>query len=201
MKMWAWTRPCFRCSTGRKPNSFLVTRKAARRPEATAVNHETGATTYGALLTRACVIADALTQRGLGAEQPVGVLMKRTSDLLATLLGILGAGGCYVPLDPEDPPERTRCIVDGAKCQLVLGHELLLEEFRSRRRGAGELADTIELVNVERYATIAASSEAADTHPPLPNPPAPGGHRLAYILFTSRTRGRPKASKSSIATP
>jgi amino acid adenylation domain-containing protein len=173
----------------------LFARQAARRPDAKAVIDDTGATTYGALLTRACVIADALTQRGLGAEQPVGVLMKRTSDLLAALLGILGAGGCYVPLDPEDPPERTRRMVDGAKCQLVLGHRLLLEEFRSRLHGAGDLADTVELVDVERYAaaaTIAASSEAADPRSRLPNADAPGGHRLAYVLFTSGSTGTPK---------
>ena len=173
----------------------LFARQAARRPDAEAVVDDTGATTYGALLTRACVIADALTQRGLDAEQPVGVLMKRTSDLLATLLGILGAGGCYVPLDPEDPPERTRRMIDGARCQLVLGHRLLLEEFRSRLHGAGDLADTVELVDVERYAattTIAASSEVADPRLRLPNADAPGGNRLAYILFTSGSTGTPK---------
>ena len=86
-------------------------------------------------------------------------------------------------------------MIDGAKCQLVLGHRLLLEEFRSRLHGAGDLADTVELVDVERHAattTIAASSEAGDPRPRLPNADAPGGNRLAYVLFTSGSTGTPK---------
>ena len=181
----------------------LFARQAARRPDAKAVIDDTGATTYGALLTRACVIADALTQRGLGTEQPVGVLMKRTSDLLATLLGILGAGGCYVPLDPEDPTGRTRRMIDGAKCRLVLGHRLLLEEFRSRLHDAGDPADTVELVDVEQYAattTFAVSPRRRIAARASRTRARRAGIGSPMSCLPPGARGCPKASRSSIAT-
>lgn len=162
-------------------NLFAIfARQAARCPDSVAVIDDTGATSYGALLDRANVIAEMLTQRGLRAEQPVGVLMKRTSDLVATMLGILGAGGCYVPLDPDDPPERAGRIVEGAKCELVLIHKRLLPEFESCLRA---LSIPPELVEIENFSTAAKMAQLPDV---------PGGHRLAYILFTSGSTGLPK---------
>ena len=162
-------------------NLFAIfARQATRCPDALAVIDDTGATTYGALLDRANVIAKILTQRGLRAEQPVGVLMKRTTDLVATLLGILGAGGCYVPLDPDDPPERAGRIVEGAKCELVLIHKRLLPEFEARLRAANLPP---ELVEIENFSSAAKIAQLPDAH---------GGHRLAYILFTSGSTGLPK---------
>ncbi len=161
----------------------LFARSAARLPDAIAVTDDQGATTYADLLGRASVIADVLTQRGLRAEQPVGVLMKRTADLVAALLGILGAGGCYVPIDPDDPPARARRIVDGAHCQLVLAHGALLAEFEPALRGPHPMADAVELVTIER---------CLDATHRAPLAVAPGGRRLAYILFTSGSTGLPK---------
>jgi amino acid adenylation domain-containing protein len=173
----------------------LFAHQAVRRPDAPAVLDHTGTTSYAALAARACVIADALTQQGLAPEQPVGVLMHRTSDLLATLLGILRAGGCYVPLDPDDPPERTRRIVTGAGCELVLGHKPLLAELRSDMRAAADPAEPFVLLDVERFAAasaVGAGSESPDPRSGLPHLDPPGGHRLAYVLFTSGSTGTPK---------
>ncbi|MCV5604264.1 AMP-binding protein, partial [Escherichia coli] len=53
-------------------------------------------------------------------EQRVGVCLRRDSGLLVGLLGVLRAGGCYVPLDPAYPEERVAYMLDDADCLLVL---------------------------------------------------------------------------------
>lgn len=163
----------------------LFARQARRRPDATAVIDESGETSYRALQERACRIAGALALRGLGAEQPVGVLMHRTTDLIAALLGVLRAGGCYVPLDPDDPPERARRIVSVAGCKLVLGHESLLEELRVTMSATAGAPEDLALLDIEELGDGPAASRS-------PGQIARGGDRLAYILFTSGSTGMPK---------
>lgn len=163
----------------------LFQRQAQRRPDATAVIDESGACSYGTLEAHASAIADALILRGLRAEQPVGVFLNRNVDLIATLLGVLKAGGCYVPLDPDDPPERARRIVLGAGCQLVLGHTPLLEKLRAAMSTAAGTSEDLALVDIHGLV-------AAPAGPRPPEPTMQGGNRLAYILFTSGSTGMPK---------
>ena len=176
----------------RNANIFeLVAEQAAKRPDAVAVvDAHGGKTTFGQLVARAVAISNDLSARGLEPEQTVGVLMHRTPELLATLLGILRAGGAYVPLDPGDPIERARRMVEGAGCRIIIGHagplaalrDLVRRQHRTSATGPGK-EPLPEFLDVER---IGRRSD-------LPNPPcAPGGNRLAYVLFTSGSTGAPK---------
>lgn len=163
----------------------LFQRQAQRRPDATAVIDESGASSYGALEARASAIAGALIRRGLRAEQPVGVFLNRNVDLIATLLGVLKAGGCYVPLDPDDPPERARRIVIGAGCKLVLGHKPLLEKLQAAMSAAVGASEDLALVDIDGLVVSPAGARP-------PEQTLQGGNRLAYILFTSGSTGMPK---------
>ena len=163
----------------------LFEQQAARCPDAVAIRDGRESLTYRALCARARSIAALLTARGLRPEQPVGVLMNRTSDLIAVLLGILQAGGCYIPLDPDDPPERNRIMVSGAACELVLGQASLLDPFRPHLQDTGSRAS---LVAVEPGCGLSEN----DAGIPASLSPAPEGRRLAYILFTSGSTGTPK---------
>ncbi len=176
----------------RDANVFeLVAEQARRRPDATAVVHSDGRkTTFGELVERAVAISNDLSDRGLEPEQTVGVLMHRTPDLLATLLGILRAGGAYVPLDPGDPIERARRMVTTANCRLIIGH-------------AGPLAALRDLVADHRTSDVSGITapampvfldvERVGRRSDVPDRPcAPGGSRLAYVLFTSGSTGTPK---------
>lgn len=153
----------------------LVFARARATPEAIAVVTDTGPVTYGALLDRVAAIAAHLRRRGLAAEEPVGVLMHRSPDLIAALLAILHSGGAYVPLDPDDPSERNRRIRQKSGARLVLTDRDLGAVALPDPDAALDFAVVADLVSVE----------------PLP-PAAPGGARLAYILFTSGSTGEPK---------
>ena len=88
---------------------------AAAQPDAVAVIGPDATLTYSALAERALQVSTLLHHRGIVAEQPVGVFMSRTADVVAVLLGILHAGGCYVPLDPAEPAERARFVATDRK--------------------------------------------------------------------------------------
>ena len=150
-----------------------------------AIRDGSGSVSYRVMPARVDAIAALLTSRGLQPEQPVGVLMSRTADLIAVLLGILQAGGCYVPLDPDDPPERNRRILSGAACELVLGQATLLEPFRAHLQDSTKRAT---LISVEPGCGLPANNAGT----PANHVSAPGGKRLAYILFTSGSTGAPK---------
>ena len=151
----------------------LVLTQAGATPAATAILAGSEPVTYGALAHRVAAIATHLRKRGLAAEEPVGVLMKRSPDMVAALLAIMHCGGAYVPLDPDDPAQRNRRIQQKSGAKLVL---------TDRELGA------MALPGAGLEFAIVADLTPAD---PLP-PAAPGGARLAYILFTSGSTGEPK---------
>lgn len=152
--------------------------------------------TYAQLAERAMRISGWLRSWGLPPEEAVGVFMRRTADVVAVLLGIVHAGGCYVPLDPAEPAERARFLARGARLPLVLGDAEMLASLQAAidaEHRHPEPSDddgdgrAIRLVDV---APILASS-AGDPTDHIERC-APGGSRLAYVMYTSGSTGRPK---------
>src|SRR5262249_42188288 len=78
----------------------LFERQVALTPDSTAIVSGDERVSYCELAERATKLARRLRVLGVGPESRVGVLLRRTPELLSTLLGVLKAGGCYVPLDP-----------------------------------------------------------------------------------------------------
>ena len=113
----------------------LFLRQARTRPSATAIIDAGGTTTYAALAGRMAGISQVLRARQTDPEQPVGVLMARSADLIATLLAVMHAGAAYVPLDPGDPAERNRRILESSGCRLVLGEAA---SFAAMRQALGD---------------------------------------------------------------
>ncbi|MBZ4422002.1 non-ribosomal peptide synthetase, partial [Myxococcus sp. RHSTA-1-4] len=84
----------------------LFSAQARRSPAAVAVEFDGNTLTYSELEARSNQLAHHLRSLGLGAESRIGVFLHRGLDLTVALLGILKAGGCYVPLDPSYPAQR-----------------------------------------------------------------------------------------------
>ncbi|MEV1025601.1 amino acid adenylation domain-containing protein [Streptomyces sp. NPDC050264] len=88
---------------------------AARRPDAVAVVAQDRSLTYGELERRANRLAHRLREHGVGRGTLVGVHVSRSSFLIVALLGVLKAGGAYLPLDPAHPPSRLRRLAADAR--------------------------------------------------------------------------------------
>src|SRR6184192_2378750 len=86
--------------------------QAAARPDAVAVECAGVALTYRELNERANRLAHYLIGLGVAADVPVGVCAERSPDLIVALLGVLKAGGAYLPLDATYPRERLQFLLE-----------------------------------------------------------------------------------------
>src|SRR5205823_4975469 len=84
----------------------LFARQALRSPNNVAVVDDDRQISYFELGRLASNMAGALLESGRVAGRPVAVLTGKSIDLIVGLLGTLGAGAVYVPLDPAYPDRR-----------------------------------------------------------------------------------------------
>jgi hypothetical protein len=78
------------------------------------------ALTYDQLWQRAGQVAAHLAQRGIGCDRLVGLALPRSIAQVVAILGVLRAGGAFVPLDPDDPAARRAAMVADAGLAVVL---------------------------------------------------------------------------------
>ncbi|WP_189594919.1 condensation domain-containing protein [Nocardia cerradoensis] len=90
-------------------------RAVTQVPDAVAVSCAGAELTYAQLDAQVNQLARLLISRGVRPETSVGLAVRRSPDLLVGMYAILAAGGVCVPLDPDDPADRTAHIVDIAR--------------------------------------------------------------------------------------
>ncbi|MEV0598228.1 amino acid adenylation domain-containing protein [Streptomyces sp. NPDC050315] len=179
------------------PVPDLVRRCAAERPGAVAVVHPTAAgetrrLTYAELDERSRRAARRLRALGVRDGAVVAVRMAKSPELIVTLLAVLRAGGCYLPLDPGHPADRTARLVADAGAVLLVADRA--EPDRSEPDRDGPDRDAPEVITADELAApVPADSTPEDTasEPPI-DLDAP-----AYLLHTSGSTGRPKAVRVS----
>jgi len=147
---------------------------AAVRPQTVAVRDTSSALTYRELDERAAAVAGALVRRGIRPGTRVAVCMDRTVDYVAAVLGVLRAGGCFVPLDPWHPAQwRARTLTSAAIAHAVID--------------ATTADDFLDIEEIEAWDfTMLLGSDASGELP------AGVVTQPAYIIHTSGTTGRPK---------
>ena len=152
----------------------LFGRQAAATPDVVAVRMGGEELTYRELDERSTRLAWHLRSLGVGAEDYVGVAVERSPAMLVALLGVLKAGGAYLPLDPGFPAERLEFMVADSGCRVVVG------------AGSPLVFDTSGVTVVDLVA------DAAVVDACLVEPVADAGGDLAYIIYTSGSTGVPK---------
>ncbi|HEX8111989.1 MAG TPA: amino acid adenylation domain-containing protein, partial [Kofleriaceae bacterium] len=97
--------------------------QAAKTPEAVALVSGDEQLTYRELDERADALAAGLRRLGVGPEEAVAVCLERSPAWVVAMLGVLKAGGIYVPIAVDDPPKRRALLVEEARPKVVLTHE------------------------------------------------------------------------------
>ncbi len=114
----------------------LISRWAVQLPDAVAIAGAGTACTYGQLEARANALAECLRSRQVTRNTPVGILLPPSADLVVAMLGIVRAGGAYLPIDPVCPYDRKKFILEDSRLEylvsdddLIFGHMELLQGF------------------------------------------------------------------------
>ncbi|MFL5356592.1 amino acid adenylation domain-containing protein [Archangium sp.] len=155
----------------------LFEAEVARSPDALALLAGDTRLTYAALDRRANQLAHHLRALGVGPEVRVALSVERSPELVLGLLGILKAGGVYVPVDPSLPAERLAYLLD------VSGPTVVLTQASLAARLPG---------GARRVVCLDSGAEELARHPESnPGVRLEGTHG-AYVIFTSGSTGRPK---------
>ncbi|WP_069943262.1 non-ribosomal peptide synthetase [Pseudomonas putida] len=143
---------------------------ASRHPERIAVVAAGEQASFAELDARAEAIASRLVKAGVGPDTLVGVLADRSVGMLASILGVLKAGGAYLPLEPEQPAERLAYMLTDSGTRRVL----------APGNWQAELPAAVQHLDWAQ----AGNGSVART--------APAAANLAYVIYTSGTTGQPK---------
>ncbi|HEX6968973.1 MAG TPA: amino acid adenylation domain-containing protein [Micromonosporaceae bacterium] len=154
-----------------------VAEHAARTPDAVAVAHGDLELTYAQLDAAAERLAAQLREAGVGPEAIVGICVDRGPDLVRAVLGVLKAGGAFLPLDPQYPTDRLAFMAADS------GMTVLLTQ--------SALAGTVPF---DGHTVLL---DGPDPEPaPVAVPPggAVRGENTAYVIYTSGSTGTPKGT-------
>lgn len=155
----------------------LVQAQAERTPAAIAVIEGNRRFTYRDLDERSNRLANYLIKHGVGPEVPVAICLKRSMELVVSMLAVLKAGGACVPLDPAYPPERLHYMLRDTKAALLLTQDDLLSSE------AKNLSKTVDLPKT--WSTIERESSERCVSGVEPK-------NLAYVIYTSGSTGKPR---------
>ena len=151
-------------------------------PYATALVFDNQQLTYQELNAQANQLAHALIKRGVKPDVLVGICVTRSVEMVIGLLGILKAGGVYVPLDPMYPSDRLAFMLSDTQTPVLLTQQRLLEELPAHQAKVICLDSEWEVIAQESEENPISSTSAEN---------------LAYVIYTSGSTGTPKGVSMS----
>jgi len=155
----------------------LFLKQVEQRPDQLAVCTPSRRMTYAEVYSRACRIEEELLPRGLEPNQFVGIVMEKGWEQVVAAMGILFAGGAFMPIDPDLPPERQRYLIENGDVRVVL--------TQSSVQNRVSAPHDVEVLVVDEMQPLQGRPTTA---------PRTRQKRedLAYNIYTSGSTGQPK---------
>jgi amino acid adenylation domain-containing protein len=152
-------------------------RQVEASPDSIAVMEGEDSLTYRDVNRLANSLSHRLVELGVKPETVVGLYLANWPKRVIGVLGVLKAGGAYLPLDPEHPMDRVAAILQESGATVLVTEEHL-------RAGIGAVSSGEIAVQIldESKVQDDPGNPSIDVHP----------DNLAYLVFTSGSTGRPK---------
>lgn len=161
----------------------LFVEAATKFPSRIALSSEKGQLTYEELHNKSNQVAQMLCDHGLKKGEFVALFMERSLETVVGLLGIMKAGGVYVPIDPEYPLARIEYMLGDSRAAFIVtkpAYTSTLEEcIRSTEHAA-------QVLYVDDASLIPYDAIHLSTYPAAEDP--------AYVIYTSGSTGNPKGT-------
>lgn len=155
----------------------LFAAQAAQRPEQQAVVTSQKILTYQELAARARQLGQLLRQRKVEPGQLVAIVMEKGWEQVVATLGVLYAGGAYLPIDPELPEERLRYLMKHGEVRVALTQSRLNRQLPWPKDINRISVDQLRPGDLSRIVPEASFQQPED---------------LAYVIYTSGSTGLPK---------
>jgi amino acid adenylation domain-containing protein len=151
----------------------LFDRQVALTPDRAAIISPDRVISYRELDAAAASLAARLSAAGAGPDRLAGIMLRRSADLIIAILGVLKAGGAYLPLDPGYPRDRLAFMLAESRPVAIVTEPGL----------AAHLPDgTTPVLSVHGELEATRPAPAANVCP----------DNLAYVIYTSGSTGKPK---------
>ena len=165
-----------------KPHSYdksatvtsLLERSMKTYAEKTAIVYKDRCVTYKELDILSGRIARFVSEKGIGKEQAVSILLSRSEMMIVAAIGVLRAGAAYQPLDPSYPVERLNFMVEDSEAVLLITEDSL------RDRVSGYTGDVLNIADI--YSLPDRHADGLEVSP----------EDLFILLYTSGSTGVPK---------
>ena len=157
----------------------LFEMQALNNPDGIALIFEGKSITYSELDRKANQLANYLIRGGVKTENIVGIYANRSIEMILGILGVMKAGGAYLPLDPNYPSDRLAFMVQDSNLQTILTQNNLLRQIPSHQANIIRLdSDWLDIkIEPEDKPDVMVRSD-----------------NLAYVIYTSGSTGKPKGT-------
>jgi amino acid adenylation domain-containing protein len=170
----------------------LFDHQVARSPLAIALSGEAESLTYAELNRRAETLARTLVRHGLAPDERVGVLMQRSPALVVALLGVLKAGGAYLPLDEQYPLERLRFMIEDGGAHLIVTEAATASLVGEVEAVMLDYEEAVSAAGREEEEEEDGSGDSGSGESGSGMAQRVGADNAAYVIYTSGSTGKPK---------
>jgi amino acid adenylation domain-containing protein len=159
----------------------LFEKQAALNPFKIAVSSGGTSLTYQELDHQSNQLANYLISLGAIPGNFIGICTNRTVEMVVSVLGVLKAGCCYLPLDPSFPDGRISFMYEDSGARVLISQKSLKEKFSQFHDTPVVLTDS-DKFRISRYSIVKPDLNISS-------------QSLAYLIYTSGSTGKPKGVK------
>lgn len=146
-------------------------------PNKIAITIDNQCITYQDLNAKIDCVAKKLIDIGVERNIPVALFLDKSIEMIVAMIAVLKAGGCYVPILPEENSDRIKYIINDCTPKCILTHKNYEKKLPTNQN----------IINMEKITIGKETSSLNICNKILPTD-------TAYIIYTSGSTGNPKGT-------